>query len=131
MPAIDIVLNKGKELLGERVQARFGNEFPIRFDFFDTTDGVTLHCSGRNTMVLEISSAPYIFTFKLQDWGRLGLDGKPRPINIKHGSKVINYSRDTKWVKENLINKFEVLEKTDTHKTEKTRVIAFLEQKFL
>ena len=206
MPAIDIVLNKGKKLLGERVQARFGNEFPIRFDFLDTMDGGnlslqvhpttqyirerfnmnytqdesyyildsgedscvylgakediapdefigalneaqmtgkidvekyvnkwsakkhdhflipggTLHCSGRNTMVLEISSTPYIFTFKLWDWGRLGLDGKPRPINIKHGSKVINYSRDTKWVKENLINKFEVLEKTDTHKTEKT-----------
>lgn len=119
MPAIDIVLNKGKELLGERVQARFGNEFPIRFDFLDIMDGGTLHCSGRNTMVLEISSTPYIFTFKLWDWGRLGLDGKPRPINIKHGSKVINYSRDTKWVKENLINKFEVLEKTDTYKTEK------------
>lgn len=206
MPALDIVLHKGKELLGERVQARFGNEFPIRFDFLDTMDGGnlslqvhpttqyihehfnmpytqdesyyildsgedscvylgaregviadefigalnnaqetgeidvekyvnkwsakkhdhflipggTLHCSGSNAMVLEISSTPYIFTFKLWDWGRLGLDGKPRPINIKHGSKVINYSRDTKWVKENLIDKFDTIEETDTYKAEKT-----------
>ena len=202
MPALDIVLLKGKELLGERVQARYGNEFPIRFDFLDTMDGGnlslqvhpttqyiqetfnirytqdesyyildsgenscvylgakegiepeefiaalnraqktgkidveryvnkwpakkhdhflipggTLHCSGKNAMVLEISSTPYIFTFKLWDWGRLGLDGKLRPINIEHGRKVIDFSRDTEWVKENLIDRFEPLEKTDTYR---------------
>lgn len=50
-------------------------------------------------MVLEISATPYIFTFKLWDWQRLGLDGLPRPINIEHGKHVIQWDRTTKWVK--------------------------------
>lgn len=206
MPAIDLVLFFAKNLLGERVQARFGNEFPIRFDFLDTMGGQnlslqvhptteyiqqtfnmhytqdesyyildceddgsvflgvkkdidknqfiqalqnaqntgeinvekyinrwhakkhdhflipagTIHCSGSNAMVLEISSTPYIFTFKLWDWGRLGLDGKPRPINIGHGSRVIDFSRDTDWVANNLVGQVNTINKTDTFTEEKT-----------
>jgi len=67
--------------------------------------GGTVHCSGKNCLVLEISSTPYIFTFKLWDWGRLGLDGKPRPINIEHGRNVIQWDRTTQWTKKNLINR--------------------------
>jgi mannose-6-phosphate isomerase class I len=67
----------------------------------------TVHCSGKDSVVLEISATPYIFTFKLWDWGRLGLDGKPRPINISHGEKVIQWDRKGSWTKENLINRFE------------------------
>ena len=195
IPAMDLTLYHPKELLGAKNYARFGAEFPIRFDFLDTMGGQnlslqvhpltdyirrtfgmaytqdesyylldakedacvylgvrtgtkkddminalknaqsegsfdaeayvnripakphdhflipagTIHCSGKNAMVLEISATPYIFTFKLWDWGRLGLDGKPRPINIEHGSKVIQWDRDTAWVKENLVNQFETL----------------------
>ena len=63
----------------------------------------TIHCSGKGAVVLEISATPYIFTFKLWDWGRLGLDGKPRPINIGRGAEVIA-ERRTEWVRKNLVN---------------------------
>lgn len=75
--------------------------------------GGTVHCSGRNSMVLEISSTPYIFTFKLWDWARLGLDGRPRPINIDHGANVIQWNRTTEWTKNNLINKVKTIDKGD------------------
>jgi mannose-6-phosphate isomerase class I len=64
----------------------------------------TIHCSGRNSMVLEISATPYIFTFKLWDWGRLGLDGRPRPIHLEHGLRNIQWDRTTTWVREHLID---------------------------
>lgn len=74
----------------------------------------TVHCSGRNSMVLEISATPYIFTFKLWDWGRMGLDGRPRPINIAHGANVIQWNRTESWVKEELINKVSVIGEGDS-----------------
>jgi len=199
-PSINVVFAQPKALLGTIVEARFGAEFPIRFDFLDTIEGGnlslqvhptneyirekfgmfytqdesyymldaqegayvylglksgiepkemtvelteaqngkksfdadkfvnkipikkhdhvlipagTVHCSGKGSMVLEISATPYIFTFKLWDWGRLGLDGKPRPINIDHGEKVIDWTRTTKWTKENLINTIKEIDRGD------------------
>lgn len=196
IPAMDLVLSQPRELLGERTFARFGAEFPIRFDFLDTmgggnlslqvhplteyirdtfgmaytqdesyymldadddavvylglktgvdpaamladlrsaTDGEhpfdaekyvnvfparkhdhfaipagTVHCSGADSMVLEISATPFIFTFKLWDWGRVGLDGVPRPVHIDHGEKNIQWDRDTEWVERNLVGQVEEL----------------------
>lgn len=60
----------------------------------------TVHCSGSNTMVLEISTSPCIFTFKLWDWGRVGMDGLPRPINIERGMEVIQWDKHEAWMKE-------------------------------
>jgi mannose-6-phosphate isomerase class I len=207
MPSINVVFFKPKELLGEKVQQIFGDEFPIRFDFLDTIGGGnlslqvhplteyirkefgmtytqdesyyileatkdagvylglkenvdkdamisdlvhaqengnsfdadkytqkwpakkhdhflipagTVHCSGSGCMVLEISATPYIFTFKLYDWGRLGLDGKPRPINIEHGAKVIQWDRQPEWTKQNLINNNEVITEEKDWREEQT-----------
>ncbi len=184
LPALDLVFYRPRALLGEAVHARFGDEFPIRFDFLDTMgggnlsfqvhplteyiqqhfgmhytqdesyyvldagpeaqvylglrDGVnrtamirdlalaqagqipfpvekyagafaarphdhflipagTPHCAGANAMVLEISATPYIFTFKMWDWGRLGLDGAPRPIHLQHGIANIQWDRTAAW----------------------------------
>lgn len=208
VPSIDLVLYRPHELLGEHVHARFGTEFPIRFDFLDTMGGQnlslqvhplteyiqekfnmrytqdesyyildaapqdtyvylgvktgadpqammadlrraekgeipfpdekyinkipvkkhdhvlipagTVHCSGANTMVLEISATPYIFTFKLWDWGRLGLDGLPRPIHLDHGEANIQWDRDTEWVMDNLVGQTELLHEEDGLRTERT-----------
>ena len=85
----------------------------------------TVHCSGRDSVVLEISATPYIFTFKLFDWGRLGLDGKPRPINISHGAKVIQWDRREAWTKKNLINRFEKIAEGDGWTEERTGLHEF------
>lgn len=85
----------------------------------------TIHCSGKDCMVLEISATPYIFTFKLWDWGRLGMDGRPRPINIGHGEKVMEWDRTEDWVEKNLINCFETLSKNGVVKEERTGLHEF------
>ena len=96
------------------------NIFPAKkHDHFMIPNG-TIHCSGANSMVLEISATPYIFTFKLYDWQRLGMDGNPRAINIEHGSKVIQWKRDTEYCLENLVGQVEVIAEGDGWREERT-----------
>src|SRR5690606_12286157 len=80
----------------------------------------TVHCSGSNSVVLEISATPYIFTFKLWDWARMGLDGKPRPISLEHGKNNIQWNRVTSWTKENILNRVENIAEGDGWKEERT-----------
>ncbi len=208
MPSINVVYREPVALLGDKVHARFGREFPIRFDFLDTMGGGhlsfqvhplteyiqqhfgmhytqdesyymldagpdacvylglkegvdrdamisdlhaaqksadrpfdadryvnviaakkhdhflipagTVHCSGKSSMVLEISATPYIFTFKMWDWGRLGLDGQPRPVHLQHGIPNIQWDRTPPWVKKNLVNVFEPVASGDGWREERT-----------
>ena len=210
LPAMDLTLYCPEKLLGGRVHARYGAEYPIRFDFLDTVEGGnlslqvhplteyiqaefgmhytqdesyyildtddeaedtyvylglkngvdreqmaedlrkakrgeiafpaeryvnkipvkkhdhilipagTVHCSGKGCMVLEISATPYIFTFKLWDWGRIGLDGLPRPIHVEHGLRNIQWDRNADFVSRELIHQETTLENHDGCLAERT-----------
>jgi mannose-6-phosphate isomerase class I len=86
---------------------QYVNQFPVAKHDHLLIPAGTVHCSGGDSMVLEISATPYIFTFKLWDWGRVGLDGRPRPIHLEHGARNIQWDRTSAWVRENLVNHFE------------------------
>jgi mannose-6-phosphate isomerase class I len=100
--------------------AKYVNTWPVKKHDHFLIPGGTIHCSGKNTMVLEISATPYIFTFKLWDWGRVGLDGLPRPVHINHGERVIQWDRTTGWVRKNLVNAVSDISDSGETRIEKT-----------
>ena len=99
---------------------QFVNRWPVKKHDHLLIPAGTIHCSGKDCMVLEISATPYIFTFKLWDWDRLGLDGEPRPIHIEHGGENIQWYRRTDWVRRNLLNREEMVARNEEWCEERT-----------
>ena len=49
----------------------------------------TIHALGPGLLIYEIQQASDV-TYRLYDWGRLGLDGQPRELHIDKGREVAN-----------------------------------------
>lgn len=49
----------------------------------------TIHALGPGLLIYEIQQASDV-TYRLYDWGRLGLDGQPRELHIDKGVQVAN-----------------------------------------
>ncbi|KMQ64926.1 mannose-6-phosphate isomerase [Chryseobacterium angstadtii] len=108
---------------------QYVQKWPVRKHDHVSIPAGTVHCSGANSVVLEISATPYIFTFKLWDWERMGLDGKPRPISLEHGRKNIQWNRDASWTEKNILNLTAPISEGDGWREERTGLdeLSFIE----
>ncbi|MDN3493533.1 ROK family protein [Winogradskyella bathintestinalis] len=79
----------------------------------------TIHCSGIDNMVLEISTTKYLYTFKMYDWMRLDLDGSPRPLNIQRGMDNVNFDCIGDKVQEEYISKETIIDEGIGYKTKR------------
>lgn len=51
----------------------------------------TVHALGSGCLLYEVQQTCDV-TFRVHDWGRLGLDGKPRPLHIEQSLATIDFS---------------------------------------
>lgn len=92
---------------------KFVNTVPARRHDLLLIPNGTIHCSGADILVLEISATPYIFTFKMYDWLRLGLDGTPRPLNIARAFDNLDFERRGDEAIRQLVSKPRVINQGD------------------
>ncbi len=52
----------------------------------------TVHALGPGIVLAEIQQQSNL-TFRLHDWGRVGLDGKPRPLHLEESIACTNFER--------------------------------------
>ena len=62
----------------------------------------TVHCSGKDNLVLEISATPYIYTFKIYDYLRSDLNGNLRHVHLERAFANIDATRRATWTDEHL-----------------------------
>lgn len=103
IPEFVAALKEAQET-GEFDDTKWVNRWPMKKHDHIYIPSGTVHCSGANTLVLEINTF-WVSTFKLWDWGRVDFDGKPRPIDIGHGEKVLQERHNATFVKDRLISK--------------------------
>lgn len=59
----------------------------------------TVHGSGRNQLVLELGTLTHsAYTYKIYDYTRLDITGRPRPLHTRLAEKALVFDRDAEWV---------------------------------
>ena len=61
-------------------------------DFFWVPAG-TVHALGPGLLLAEVQQTSDL-TYRLHDWGRAGLDGRPRPLHVREALETIRFTGD-------------------------------------
>jgi mannose-6-phosphate isomerase len=64
--------------------------WPVRAGQFVHVPAGTLHAIGEGITLVEVQQNSDV-TYRLYDWGRVGLDGQPRETHVDHCLLAINY----------------------------------------
>lgn len=67
------------------------NRFVAREGDFFFIPGRTVHALGAGCLIYEIQQTCDV-TFRVDDWGRVGLDGKPRPLHVAEALATIDFA---------------------------------------
>ena len=67
------------------------NRFVTKTGDFFFIPARTVHALGAGCLIYEIQQTCDV-TFRVDDWGRVGLDGKPRPLHINESLETIDFS---------------------------------------
>lgn len=68
------------------------NRFDVRSGDFFFLEARTVHALGAGCLLYEIQQTCDV-TFRVYDWGRMGLDGKPRPMHVEESLATIDFGR--------------------------------------
>jgi mannose-6-phosphate isomerase len=66
------------------------NRFIAKDGDFFFLNARTVHALGRGCLLYEVQQTCDV-TFRVDDWGRVGLDGKPRPLHIAESLATIDF----------------------------------------
>jgi mannose-6-phosphate isomerase len=66
------------------------NRFVSRDGDFFFMPARTVHALGRGCLLVEVKQTCDV-TFRVDDWGRVGLDGKPRPLHVRESLATIDF----------------------------------------
>jgi mannose-6-phosphate isomerase len=67
--------------------------YPVRDGDFFHLPARTVHALGAGCLVCEVQQTCDL-TFRVDDWGRVGLDGKPRPLHLRESLATIAFTPD-------------------------------------
>lgn len=88
-PGIDAAAFESARVAGTMEQVL--NRFETRAGDFFFLPARTVHALGGGCLVYEVQQNSDV-TFRVDDWGRVGLDGAPRPLHVKESMATIDFS---------------------------------------